>query len=560
MGEYVETTQSKEDGVTIYSCRLPHNGHVHPILEVKAPAGKLIEFETDTAMRTGKSPCLRGGYRTREGLQTYEHLPWLSGHEVRYRIPKGVQVVSLKFRETGYNADRIGAWKSSDPVLDELWQRSYRTLYVNMRDTYMDCPDRERAQWWGDVVVQLSQNVYLFDYATGQDLLRKGIRELAQWQRDDGSIYAPVPSGFPRDGPGQPERHDGIYDRELPYQMLSSVGWYGFWRYYQFTADRETMARVYPHVKKYLSLWELTEQGVTQPREPAASWIWVDWGKHKDTPVLASCWHYLALKAAAEMARVTGAEDDIREYERVMRSIEENFHTVYWQGEYYRSEQHVGEVDDRANAMAVVAGLAPESVYPQIRNVLDEQRHASPYMEKYVLEALFLMGDSTAALKRMKARYKVMLDLPITTLREHFHPKRGSDNHAWSGGPLTLMEEFVAGIFPTSPAYETYRIRPMLGTVRELDPTVATARGPLRVAMAQAGSQFRLQLAPPAGAVGEVHVPNPRGKKIRRIELNGAAVWREGKGVEHPDAQWSGHRDGYEVLSGIRGKISIVAR
>ena len=43
MGEYVETTQSKEDGVTIYSCRLPHNGHVHPILEVKAPAGKLID-------------------------------------------------------------------------------------------------------------------------------------------------------------------------------------------------------------------------------------------------------------------------------------------------------------------------------------------------------------------------------------------------------------------------------------------------------------------------------------------------------------------------------------
>ncbi|MFR7465122.1 MAG: hypothetical protein ACLUVG_09725 [Phocaeicola vulgatus] len=30
-----------------------------------------------------------------------------------------------------------------------MWEKSQRTLYITMRDTYMDCPDRERAQWWG---------------------------------------------------------------------------------------------------------------------------------------------------------------------------------------------------------------------------------------------------------------------------------------------------------------------------------------------------------------------------------------------------------------------------
>ena len=33
-----------------------------------------------------------------------------------------------------------------------MWEKSQRTLYITMRDTYMDCPDRERAQWWGDEV------------------------------------------------------------------------------------------------------------------------------------------------------------------------------------------------------------------------------------------------------------------------------------------------------------------------------------------------------------------------------------------------------------------------
>ena len=29
-----------------------------------------------------------------------------------------------------------------------------------MRDNYMDCPDRERAQWWGDEVNELGEAFY----------------------------------------------------------------------------------------------------------------------------------------------------------------------------------------------------------------------------------------------------------------------------------------------------------------------------------------------------------------------------------------------------------------
>jgi alpha-L-rhamnosidase len=561
--EFKRITWSEMDGVRSYRAELPYDCHVHPVLELKGPAGQHIEFKSDTTGRLGKN-AVRGAYVTREGHQVYEHLPWLSGHELFFRIPQCVEVVSLRFRETGYDAEWIGAWKSDDPVLDELWQRARRTLYVNMRDTYMDCPDRERAQWWGDVVVQLGQNVYLFDYDTGQDLLRKGILELARWQREDGSIYSPVPSGRLPDGLAPQKTRDGSYGRELPYQMLSSIGWYGFWRYALFSGDRETIERVYPSVKKYLSLWKIDPRGVTAPRHPEGAWIWVDWGRFKDEPVLASCWHYLALKGAVEMARLVGADEDITDYERTMATIKAHFHDVYWKGGHYRSEKlewsaTVKELDDRANAMAVVAGLAPESVYPELRAVLKEQMHASPYMEKYVLEALFLMGYPEDALARMKSRYQVMLDLPITTLREHFHYSNGTDNHAWSGGPLTMMEEFIAGIYPTSPAYATYRIRPMMGTVQSLETKVATARGPLELALSR-GKSFTLELKPPPGSVGEIHVPNKGGRSIGKIVVNGKVVWKKGKGVDHPDAAWVEHRDGYEVLQGIRTATDIEAR
>ena len=541
----------------IYTLKLPYNAQVQPILEVDAREGLFIGIETDNTV-VGGVDCLRGGYITKEGVQTYEHLPWISGHEVIYKLPDGVKLISFKYRETGYDTELVGKWKSDDKRLDELWQRAFRTLYVNMRDTYFDCPDRERAQWWGDVVVQLGQNVYLFDYDTGQSLLRKGIRELARWQRADGVIYSPVPAGWPSDWPNHKARSDGHWTKELPYQMLASVGWYGFWRYYEFTGDQDTIQTVYPHVKQYLGLWKLDDQGVTLPRE--TSWVWVDWGKNFDEPVLASCWHYLALKAAAEMAKVSGAEKDVAAYQQKMASIKKHFHSTYWQGTHYMSSGHEGEIDDRANAMAVVAGLAPAEVYSQIRTVLNREMHASPYMEKYVEEALFLMGYPEDGLKRMKDRYRGMLDLPMTTLPEHFALKGGSDNHAWSGGPLTLMEEFVAGIYPIKPAFETYRIRPALATLNRIENTVATAKGPLSLSLEQKDKSFHLTLTPPENTVGEIHIPNPGGKAVSEISINGAVAWKDSQSVPHADVTWVRHDNGYEVFSNVKSAIKVIAK
>ena len=91
--------------------------------------------------------------------------------------------------------------------------------------------------------------------------------------------------------------------------------------------------------------------------------------------------------------------------------------------------------------MAVVSGLATKDKYKALTQVLQEERHASPYMEKYVLEALFQMGEADLALQRMKERYGRMLDYSdYTTLfegrgigEEGFGD--GTIKHAWSGGP-----------------------------------------------------------------------------------------------------------------------------
>ena len=92
-----------------------------------------------------------------------------------------------------------------------------RTLYVNMRDNYFDCPDRERAQWWGDVTILMGQSFYQLSPRANR-LMRKAIRELVDWQKADGTLFAPIPAQN--------------WDQELPAQSLAAISTYGFWYYY----------------------------------------------------------------------------------------------------------------------------------------------------------------------------------------------------------------------------------------------------------------------------------------------------------------------------------------
>ncbi|MCX8496760.1 MAG: hypothetical protein ORN51_11310 [Akkermansiaceae bacterium] len=535
--DYVSTSEMQgKNGVVV--TKLPYNAQITPYLKIDAPAGLKIDIRTDNDV-VGNKPCVRAVYITRKGVQEYESLGWMNGHQVRYSIPEGVKVLALKYRETGYDSDFAGHFSCDDPALNLLWEEARRTLYVNMRDSYMDCPDRERAQWWGDMVTEMGQSFYVFDHAHGPLLARKGILELASWQRKDGSVYSPIPAGVTSERTqeiGGKKVEDGSWNRELPLQMLASVGWYGFWTYYQHTGDQQAISEVYPAVRSYLALWKLGPDGLVVHR--AGEWDWPDWGTNADAAVLDNTWFYLALKAAVEMARLTGHAEDLPDYHQKMESIAAAFNRNFWKGDHYHSSAHAGDTDDRANAMAVVAGLAQPEQFPEIRRVLADKTYASPYMEKFVLEALFLMGAPEQGLDRMRSRYHTMLNDNFSTLWENFgggkdRADMGSCNHAWSGGPLTILSQYAAGLAPTTPGWKTFSVRPQPGTLHAIDAGVSTQTGEIRVVIRRAEKQFRLELDAPVGTLPTVYVPKPAGGEWRRIQVNDIVVW-DAKQETHP--------------------------
>ncbi len=495
--EYVDAPELPfvSDGEPI-ALKLPYNAQVTAHLTIYAPASapsradgipKYIDIRTDN-YRGGGPPNVRTAYFPRPAMtQTFESPGWFNGHEVIYTIPKGITVHDLRYRETGFATEFTGGFHCDDPFYNRLWDKARRTLYVTMRDSYMDCPDRERAQWWGDVVLESGETFYALDRASDA-LTQKAILELMEWQRPDSTIYSPVPAGN--------------WNGELPTQMLASVGYFGIWNYYQHTGDKALVERVYPAIKRYLHLWKTDADGLVIPRK--GGWTWGDWGEEKDMPLIFNGWYYLALKGFANMAELTGNRTDLAWAIAKMDRFKPAYNQKFWTEKGYRSIANMGETDDRGQALAVVAGLAPTDYYPALREVFKTQAYASPYFEKYVEEALFIMAYPEDALSRMKKRFGPMVNSELTTLWEGWDIGSakwggGTYNHAWSGGGLTLLSQYVAGIEPLEAGYKTVRIRPQLGPLNQVSATVDTPLGLLQVRVEKRGNKQEVSYTAPTG-------------------------------------------------------------
>lgn len=473
----------------------PYNLQMTPILDVTDPlGGNLLSIYTDNTFAAG-DVNLRAEYITASGRQRYESKGWLNGHILYVVAPKGVIVNKISYRETGYDTELTGSFHCSDDFINRYWQKSLRTLYVNMRDTFFDCPERERAQWWGDETLLMGECFYTTDMST-RALMKKGMHELIAWQRSDGSLFSPIPAGN--------------YDSELPGQMLASIGWYGFWNYYLNTGDKQTIADVYPGVRKYLSLWTLDDTGLTNFR--SGGWTWGDWGDDKDVRLIFAGWHYLALKAAHQMALLLGQDADAEEYAGVMASVRDAYNKC-WNGKEYRHPDYKDCTDDRVQALAVISGIAGEEKYPQILDVLKHCFHASPYMEKYVTEALFIMGEGDFAIRRMKERYAPMVNHPFyTTLFEGWDIGEkgfggGTVNHAWSGGELITIAQYVCGITPQTPGWKTFNIKPNCNVLKHTDITIPTRFGKIHSAVTSEPDRVLMDVTVPDGTTANVVVP-----------------------------------------------------
>lgn len=482
------------NGHDTISARLPYNMQMTPrFVLYDAQGGRRVQIFTDHSF-AGGTDNIRAEYITRQGVQEYESLGWMNGERLCLVVPSDVEIRELSYRETGYDTHVAGEFECDDDFYTRFWSKALRTLYVNMRDTWFDCPDRERAQWWGDVVVLMGEAFYTYSPSTHQ-LMRKAIMELAGWQRPDGSLSSPIP---------------GNYKHELPAQMLASVGLYGFWNYYMNTGDKTILNEVYPAVKRYLGVWSHDDTGLTALRK--GGWNWGDWGTNRDMRLIYAGWHYMAMDAAARMADELGLDNDAARYRDDMARVKDGYNRC-WNGYAYRHPSYHGETDDRVQALAVLSGIAGPDKYPAIIEVLGTQEHASPYMEKYVMESLFRMGQGDYAMQRIRKRFGSMVDNPDhSTLFEGWGIGKegfggGTTNHAWSGGAVTVIGQYLLGVEPVKPGYRLFAVNQNPALFRKASITVPSVAGNITSGYELRDGVSVMNVVVPDGTEALVYIP-----------------------------------------------------
>lgn len=473
---------------TVIEMKMPYNAQLTPYLKISASAGKKISIITDAYDVNSEQKNQMAVYYTRDGDQEYESLGWINGEKIYYTIPAGVTIHSLKYRETGYDTEFAGSFECDDEFFNKLWQKSLRTLYITMRDNFMDCPDRERAQWWGDVNIEMQMMMYCLD-EKALLLYKKGADSLAGWAEDYGYMFTVVPSG------------NQIF--ELPLQNLSGI--WGFSYYYEYTGDKSVLERVYPMSKSYVLSYPTNSDGLVEHKR--GSWDWADWGINEDIAPLENAWYYMALASCKRMAQLIGQNEDIVLYDERMKAIKENYNSAFLRVGYYYNSTANGKPDDRANAVAVLSGLADKNQYDDILKVLQSTENASPYMEKYVLDALCEMGYIDEAIKRMKKRYKEMVEYDYSTLWEYWSTD-GTRNHAWSGGPLVTMSKYIAGIRPLDTAYETLEIKPHMGDLKYIRCSVPSIKGDIVLDIRKTDECTRMKVTIPENTTAKVYLPH----------------------------------------------------
>jgi hypothetical protein len=162
----------------------------------------------------------------------------------------------------------------------------------------------------------------------------------------------------------------------------------------------------------------------------------------------------------------------------------------------------------------------------------------------------------------MRQRYSAEIQSKLSTLWEYWD-QSGTINHAWAGGPLTVMSQYVAGIAPTQPGYDEFQVMPQLGDLTQVTANVASRKGAISVDI-KLGPPFSMQVVVPAATRATVGVPinavTTKGSTHLEVSIDGTVVYSAGNSKPSTSVTFAGEASGYVTFVLSPGTHAFTAR
>jgi len=237
-------------------------------LDVEGPAGARIEFGLAERLLDGQfnnsiegQLCSR--YSLDQGRRTFRCFSWRGFRYIKLRVRQCFEPLTLhavRAVVTRYPFEQRGAFEAPDEVLSGVFDMCRHTLQLCCHESIMDTPQREQAQWLGDVAAVTLGGVYACFGDT--ELAAKFLRQSAASQRPDGLLQNIT------------NRQAAPDARCIPDYSLWWI--HGLWNHYLYTGDRALLEQLWPIARGIVDRFAefLDEDGLISNMP---GWIFIDW-------------------------------------------------------------------------------------------------------------------------------------------------------------------------------------------------------------------------------------------------------------------------------------------
>ncbi len=423
--------------------------------------------------------------------------PWspsFTWHGFRYMEITGIDAPppldAITAHLTRTDIDRIGHFRSSDPLLNRIHETALWSFETNMVSVLSDCPIRERNGWTGDAHAIIQTASYNFAMGPFLD------KYLGDFRTTDFISPAIVPGR---------RTHSGKVDWAAAEVFLT-------WEHYLHTGDISIIERQYDSLLDYVAYVEkaMDDNRITNPFHFYGDWCDALPELGMDRP-LGRCASFSTpgdLTATALMARVfqqmsdmatrLGRDDEAKAFKQRFKDVSGAFNRAYYQ------DDASGYGSQTANAMALQFGIAPMQKRHSIAAAMDADVHqkwdghasVGALGQTWLYPALSDAGYEDTAFGIFKADgppgYSYLFDtLNGTTLWENitgYDPKNGAEpgrslNHPFKGGYDAWFYSGLGGINPDpdNPGYKRFFLNPQFPAgLEEAQVSLETGYGTIR--------------------------------------------------------------------------------
>lgn len=469
----------------------------------EAVSGRAVQPETSKGQRDRVEGKVFHGFgdRWRPSGENNRDLPafwWRSGRYLRLILRTASEPLRLEafsVRRTGFPFRAEGEFSCDRPELNDMWPLLVAGLEHCAHEQWVDCPYYEQLSYVGDNTAELS-----FYCLTRDDALTRRSLELFDWSRhENGWVAQRYPSAIRQDS--------------FTYSMLypGLVRDYAYWR-----RDEGFVAALLPGIRAMMQEC-LAWQGADGLVHSVPGWAFVDWvpewdrgcppGAEAGDSSLVNLHVSRALEAWADLEE-NGGERDLAPWIRQKRQqLNQRICARYWseRDQALADDGHHQTFSEHAQVWGILSGvLAPDQEQACLRTWLTKRLPMAPmsiYFSHYGFEALYRLGESRAFLDRLQF-WSGLKAQGLRTTPERPEPSR-SDCHGWGAHPLFHCFASLAGIRPASPGFQTVRIAPLAGALRDISLTLPHPEGTLRLTLQTENGEGSVQIFLPGDLSGE---------------------------------------------------------